>query len=77
MSLVLIVNGRERSFESLAAGSTVDEVVRELGLQSDRVAVEWNGEIVPRTAWVASAVVAGDKLEVVHFVGGGCVGLSA
>ncbi len=75
MSLVLIVNGRERSFEGLAAGSTVAEVVRELALQSDRVAVEWNGEIVPRTAWAASVVSSGDKLEVVHFVGGGCVEL--
>ena len=40
-------------------------------LRADRVAVELNGELAPRAAWAATAVRSGDKLEVVHFVGGG------
>jgi sulfur carrier protein len=71
MALVLIVNGREREFTALGEGSTLAEVVAELGLQADRVAVEWNGEIVSRQGWAGASVKAGDKLEVVHFVGGG------
>jgi thiamine biosynthesis protein ThiS len=35
------------------------------------VAVEHNGEIVPRTVWAETTLNAGDRLEVVHFVGGG------
>ncbi len=71
MSLSLIVNGRERVFEALARGAMLSEIVAELGLQADRVAVEWNGEIVPRSRWASAEIQVGDKLEVVHFVGGG------
>jgi len=42
-----------------------------LGMKPDRVAVELNREIVPRTAWQGRALHDGDELEVVHFVGGG------
>ena len=40
-------------------------------LPGDRVAVEHNGEIVPRSNWTETALNNGDRLEVVHFVGGG------
>ena len=43
----------------------------ELGVKGDRVAVERNGEIVPRALWAGTMVGEGDRLEVVHFVGGG------
>jgi sulfur carrier protein len=71
MSLVLTVNGQERSLDGLETGATLELVVAALGLKSDRVAIEWNGEIVPRTGWTDTAMTSGDKLEVVHFVGGG------
>jgi sulfur carrier protein len=43
-----------------------------LALKGDRVAVERNGEIAARTSWPAVMVADGDRIEVVHFVGGGC-----
>jgi len=51
--------------------STLEDLVVELGLKGDRVAVEHNGEIVPRAQWSATALHEKDRLEVVHFVGGG------
>lgn len=42
-----------------------------LKLPADRVAVERNREIAPRSAWAATLVQPDDRLEVVHFVGGG------
>jgi thiamine biosynthesis protein ThiS len=40
-------------------------------MQAERVAVELNREIVPRADWPKAALRDGDKLEIVHFVGGG------
>lgn len=71
MALSLIVNGGTRSFEELTPGSSVLLFVQALGFRPDRVAVERNGEIVPRTEWAQVYLDEGDKLEVVHFVGGG------
>lgn len=71
MSLTLILNGQSRSFATLSQPASLDKVIAELGLQGDRVAVEHNGVIVPRSAWPQTPVAAGDGLEVVHFVGGG------
>ncbi len=72
MSLTLVLNGQSRIFDSLSRDSSLDQLVAELGLQGDRVAVEHNGEIVPRAGWPQTILSEGDKLEVVHFVGGGC-----
>ena len=74
MGLTVVVNGQSRGFESLSAGVTLDRLVAEMGLVSDRVAVELNGEIASRGRWGLTAVGEGDRLEVVHFVGGGCSG---
>jgi sulfur carrier protein len=65
------LNGQSRAFETLAAPASLEELIGELGLKGDRVAVEHNGEIVPRAGWTATTVNVGDRLEVVHFVGGG------
>ena len=46
-------------------------LVEQLGMKADRVAVELNLEIVPRGNWAATQLKDGDKLEIVHFVGGG------
>ena len=71
MSLTLQLNGNSRSFSNLASTATLDLLVNELGLQGDRVAVELNGEIVSRARWSQVVLQEGDRLEVVHFVGGG------
>jgi sulfur carrier protein len=72
MPLTLVLNGQSRTFETLASGSSLQQLVQTLELKSDRVAVERNGEIAPRTSWAAVGVADGDRIEVVHFVGGGC-----
>jgi sulfur carrier protein len=71
MALTLTLNGQPRLFEALTAPATLDQLVHELGLKSDRVAVEHNGTIAPRAAWPGTTLTEGDRVEVVHFVGGG------
>jgi sulfur carrier protein len=71
MPLTVTLNGQVRRFDDLAAGVGLDRVIDQLGLKADRVAVERNGEIVPRTTWAEAAVEEADRLEIVHFVGGG------
>ena len=68
--MTLQINGQTRSFPE-PAPSTLDQVIQHLGMKADRVAVERNGEIVPRAGWSGTTVQSGDRLEVVHFVGGG------
>lgn len=65
------VNGRVRTIEGLASPSMLDAVLSTLEMRADRIAVELNGELAPRAGWSSQPVKAGDKLEVVHFVGGG------
>jgi sulfur carrier protein len=72
MPLTLVLNGQSRDFATLTESSNLEELVSELGLQGDRVAVEHNGAIVPRSSWAQTVLNPGDRLEVVHFVGGGC-----
>lgn len=57
--------------EEVPEGLTLSQLLQWLKLPSDRVAVERNLEIVPRAEWPETRVEAGDRLEVVHFVGGG------
>ena len=64
----LILNGEPRSFEAVA---DVAALVAALGLDTRKVAVERNLEIVPRSAYAATPVVDGDRFEIVHFIGGG------
>jgi thiamine biosynthesis protein ThiS len=64
----LLVNGEDREFESV---STLSSLVEQLGMKADRLAVELNHELVPRDRWGATELSEGDKLEIVHFVGGG------
>jgi len=71
MALTVVLNGQSRLFEGLSGPASVDGLVAELGLKGDRVAVELNGEIVPRGGWAGTEVNEGDRVEVVHFVGGG------
>ncbi|NYF80425.1 sulfur carrier protein ThiS [Granulicella arctica] len=71
MSLTLVLNGQSRPFPNLSTSSKLELLVAELGLKGDRVAIEHNGEIVSRANWNETVLSEGDRLEVVHFVGGG------
>lgn len=67
----LLLNGALREFAALDAEPTIAVLVQQLSLTADRVAVEHNGNIVPRDTWQSATLNENDKLEVVHFVGGG------
>jgi thiamine biosynthesis protein ThiS len=67
----LIINGQKRDFPTLSTGASLAELVLALELKGDRVAVEQNGSIVPRSEWTNSPLAESDRLEMVHFVGGG------
>ncbi len=62
------INGETRP---IAAAQSVQALLADLGLDTRKVAVELNLEIVPRSAYGATQVGDGDKLEIVHFIGGG------
>jgi sulfur carrier protein len=68
----LIINGDERDFPEASNPFTLAALVEALGMKADRVAVELNRDIVPRDRWTETSLNDGDRLEVVHFVGGGC-----
>jgi thiamine biosynthesis protein ThiS len=63
----LIINGESQ----VSLAGTVSALVDQLGMKSDRVAIELNREIVPRDQWAQTRLADGDRLEIVHFVGGG------
>jgi sulfur carrier protein len=67
-AIMISVNGESRETK---AGTTVTGLLSELGLDAGRVAVERNLEILPRPTWLATQVEAGDRYEIVQFVGGG------
>jgi sulfur carrier protein len=69
----LHINGEERTFADPAppAPFTLAALIESLNMKSDRVAVELNLEIAPRDRWPQVALKDGDRLEIVHFVGGG------
>lgn len=64
----LTVNGEIRAFEGVAH---VAALVTALGLDCRKVAVERNLEIVPRSAYGETELSDGDRIEIVHFIGGG------
>ena len=67
----LVINGQAKEVPSLAADAKIADLIAVLGLKNDRVAIEQNGEIVSRATWLEAPLRPGDKLEIVHFVGGG------
>jgi len=66
--LGIMVNGEPRQ---LPAPATLDDLLRELGLDPRLVVVELNREIVRRPRLAGTALADGDTVELVHFVGGG------
>lgn len=69
ISMQLTINGKVRSFE-LAQMNTA-QLVEQLELVGKRLAIELNGEIVPRSQFEHTKLADGDKLEIVGAVGGG------
>jgi sulfur carrier protein len=67
----LQINGEERDFSGSPTPFTLAALVETLGMKADRVAVELNLNIVPRDRWADTQLNDGDRLEIVHFVGGG------
>jgi thiamine biosynthesis protein ThiS len=64
----LTLNGEIQTIEG---ADTVAALVAALGLDRRKVAVERNLEIVPRSAYEETALADGDRIEIVHFIGGG------
>jgi len=64
----LTINGEMRT---IAPVSDLTALVLQLGLDPRKVAIEQNLEIVPRSAYDRTPVAEGDRIEIVHFIGGG------
>jgi len=64
----IVVNGETRETQ---LGTTVADLLKTLGMNAGRVAVERNLQILPRPQWPETPVAAGDRFEIVQFVGGG------
>ena len=63
----IVLNGQEQTSDPI----TLAQLIEQLGMKQDRVAVELNRNIVPRAKWAETNLAEGDRLEIVHFVGGG------
>jgi sulfur carrier protein len=66
----LYINGELRDFPA-APSFTLSGLIETLGMKSDRVAIELNRDIAPHDRWSQIQLKDGDRLEIVHFVGGG------
>jgi sulfur carrier protein len=66
--ITVSINGTARQ---LSDSTSVATLIEEMGLTGKRIALERNGEIVPRSLFAAQQLADGDKLEVVVAVGGG------
>jgi sulfur carrier protein len=64
----LLLNGEEREIADIAS---IADLVSALGLDARKVAVERNLEIAPRSTYGDTALVEGDRIEIVTFIGGG------
>ena len=71
MSLKLLINGEFRSLLDDAIPTVLDSVLTALAVRKELIAVALNETIVPRSLWSQTHVTEGDRIEIVHFVGGG------
>ena len=68
MDINVTINGKT---ESIAAGTSLQSLLKLLGIRSERVAIEYNREIIDRNQFDALQMKEGDRLEIITFVGGG------
>jgi thiamine biosynthesis protein ThiS len=66
--ITIFVNGAERQ---LPQSISISDLIEDMGMTGKRVALERNGEIVPRSTFAIQQLAEGDKLEIVVAVGGG------
>lgn len=64
----LTINGEPREFHE---GLSVSGLIEQLTMTAGRIAVELNHEILAREEWPRTILKTGDRLEIVHFIGGG------
>jgi thiamine biosynthesis protein ThiS len=64
----ITLNGEPRE---IPAALSVSQLLDHLALRPDRVAIERNGEILPKPLWFSTLVAPNDRFEIVHLVGGG------
>ena len=62
------INGELKDLEPQ---SSLLDLLTDLNLKPERIAAELNGKVVPRAVWPATKLTDGDRIEIVHFVGGG------
>lgn len=62
------INGNARE---VSEGLTLSDLIAELSLAPERIAIERNQQVVRRDEWPNTIVADGDRIEIVHFVGGG------
>lgn len=67
-TIEISINGEPHN---IASDYSVADLLASLELTAGRLAIEFNLSILPRTSWAETKLQAGDKLEIVHFVGGG------
>lgn len=66
--MIVLVNGESREISEEAS---LEELLVRLAIPRDRVAIELNQKVVRRAEWSATTLHESDKIEIVHFVGGG------
>lgn len=66
--MLITINGEQRDFSDVVS---LDDMVRLLELPRERIAIELNQAVIRRAEWPATKLREGDKIEIVHFVGGG------
>jgi len=67
-TIEVIVNG---DAHQVSHGARVTDLIKQLELAPERLAIELNLSILPRAKWAETELRLGDRLEIVHFVGGG------
>jgi sulfur carrier protein len=67
-TVTIQVNGENRE---TPAGTTLTALLAQLGLNSGRVAIEYNLQVLPKSKWDETHMANGDRVEIVQFVGGG------
>jgi len=72
-NLKIQVNGES---QELPDGSSLEDLVQQLSLPPVRIAIELNRNVARRADWANTILTEGDRIEIVHFVGGGSVRIS-
>ncbi len=64
----LLINGQERE---VSDGATLPKIIEYIGFRRDLVAIQLNLDVIPKDRWDQTTLTEGDRVEIVHMVGGG------